>query len=78
MDENEATERARASIHSSRSGDFLDREPVFDSGGSSDSESDLGAEKPSRQPVSVVWQNLTVVRSFFVFCMCTAFGPPVL
>lgn len=61
IDENEAINRGRASNHSSRSGDFLDHEPTFDSGGSSaSSESDLGPEKPSRSPVSVVWQNLSV------------------
>jgi hypothetical protein len=62
IDENEIADRGR--IHSSHSGDFLDREPVFDSGGSSDSESDLAPDKSTRtrSPVSVVWQNLTVVR----------------
>ena len=59
----DATDRARTSLHSSHSGDYLDREPIFESGGSSDSgDSELAPEKvSSRSPVSVVWQNISVV-----------------
>lgn len=49
------------SLHSSQTDSFLDREPVFESGGSSDSESDFEPTKAARQPVSVVWQNISVV-----------------
>lgn len=60
-DENGAGPR-QDSLRSSQTGSFLDREPVFDSGGSSDSESDYAPSKPARQPVSVVWQDITIVR----------------
>lgn len=51
------------SLRSSRTGSFLDREPVFDSGGSSDSEDEYTPTKSARQPVSVVWQKITVVKT---------------
>lgn len=51
------------SLHSSRTGSFLGREPVFESDGSSDSESDYAPPKPARQPVSVIWQDITIVSS---------------
>ena len=62
--EDHATGTRQDSLRSSHTGSFLDREPVFDSGGSSDSESDYAPSKPARQPVSVIWQDITIVRSF--------------
>lgn len=55
------------SLHSSHTGSFLDREPVFESGGSSDSDSDYAPSKPVRQPVSVVWQGVSVVSPSFIY-----------
>lgn len=54
------------SVHSSQTGSFLDREPVFESGGSSDSDSDYAPAKPARQPVSVVWQDVCVVSPTYL------------
>ena len=68
IDENGADPR-QDSFRSSRTGSFLDREPVFDSGASSDSVSEYAPEKVARQPVSVVWQKITIVCFSFSKCL---------
>lgn len=47
---------------SSRLGSFIEDEPTFESQGSSDSDSEVLPERPAKLPVSVVWQNISVVR----------------